>query len=83
MADKKRRTDDETREYQELLLKGVGKEKAARLASEAEERPPKTEEDERYDQLTENELYERAKELKIEDYMDMNRYELIEAIRRR
>ncbi|MFP4417495.1 MAG: Rho termination factor N-terminal domain-containing protein [Chitinispirillaceae bacterium] len=80
---KGKRKEQEAREYEELLLKGVSKEKAGREVAEGHEQPPKTNLDEGYEQLTEDELYERAKQLHIEDYTDMNRYELIEAIRRR
>ncbi|MFW5775142.1 MAG: Rho termination factor N-terminal domain-containing protein [Chitinivibrionales bacterium] len=83
MDRQKKRKDEETREYEELLLKGLSREKASRMASESLEQPPRSNLDEGYEQLTENELYERARELHIQDYTDMNRYELIEAIRKK
>lgn len=74
--------DDE--QYERLRKEGYGKEQAARIAntprSEAGERggtsPP-------YDDWTVDELRERAAELGIEGRSDMNKNELISALRNR
>jgi hypothetical protein len=72
--------DDE--QYEALRDQGMSKEKAARIAnsdrSEAGQRggssPP-------YDQWTREELYERAQELDIDGRSEMDKDELIDALR--
>ncbi|WP_417514610.1 Rho termination factor N-terminal domain-containing protein [Minwuia sp.] len=75
--------DDET--YQALRDEGASKEKAARIANaQADDsrapsarggsRPP-------YEEWTKDELYDRAREIGIEGRSDMNKDELIDALR--
>lgn len=75
--------DDET--YEELRKQGASKEKAARIANAKANddmhpskkgggQPP-------YEDWTKDELYERAQELKIDGRSDMDKAELIDALR--
>ena len=72
--------DDE--QYEALRRQGASKEKAARIANtprrSAAERggtsPP-------YEEWTKDDLYQRAKEIGIEGRSDMNKRELIRALR--
>jgi hypothetical protein len=74
--------DDE--QYEALREQGAGKEKAARIAntdrSEAAKRGGKAEP---YESWTKDELYERAAELGIEGRSNMDKDELISALRSR
>ena len=75
--------DDDT--YEELRKQGASKEKAARIANaqandgmspseKGGKAPP-------YEEWTKDELYERAQEIGIEGRSDMDKDELIEALR--
>jgi hypothetical protein len=72
--------DDE--QYEALRDEGMGKEKAARIANAddaAEEgggQPP-------YEEWTKDQLYDRAQEVGIEGRSDMDKDELIDALRDR
>lgn len=72
--------DDE--KYEELRDHGMSKEKAARIANtkgkKAEKRGGKAS---AYEEWTKEELYERAKEIGIDGRSDMDKDELIEALR--
>jgi general stress protein YciG len=84
MPEKDRPSVKDDEQYEALREQGAGKEKAARIAntprSEAGKRggqsPP-------YEEWTKDELYNRAQELGIEGRSDMDKTELISAIRNR
>ena len=69
-------------QYEKLREKGMSKEKAARIAntpsSEAGKRGGKAP---KYEEWTREELYERAQEIGIEGRSDMDKDELISALR--
>ncbi|MFP3883414.1 MAG: Rho termination factor N-terminal domain-containing protein [Actinomycetota bacterium] len=72
--------DDER--YEELRKQGMSKEKAARIANTpAEEAGRKGGEADPYEEWTVDELRERAREIGIEGRSDMDKDELIEALR--
>lgn len=74
--------DDDT--YEALREDGASKEKAARIANSkaAGDSPGKSGgQSSPYEQWTRDELYERARELDIENRSTMDKYELIEALR--
>lgn len=76
--------DDEV--YEKLREDGAGKEKAARIANAkagGENVGKKGGEAESYEDRTVDELRERAKELDIDGRSDMNKGELIDALRNR
>lgn len=70
--------------FQSLLDRGLSREKAARIINaEGLEGGPAAGEPETYEDWTDEELYQHAGELGIEDRFGMNREELIAAIRAR
>lgn len=75
--------DDET--YESLREEGESKEKAARIANaqanDRQEPGKKGGEQPPYEEWTRDELYDRAQELGIEGRSDMDKDELIDALR--
>lgn len=70
--------------YEDLRDEGMSKEKAARIsnAKAAGDKPSKKGgQSVSYEDWTKNELYERAQEVGIEGRSDMDKEELIEALR--
>jgi hypothetical protein len=73
--------DDE--QYEALRDQGYGKEAAARIANSGKDASRKGGESGSYDDWTVEELRDRAAELDVEGRSDMNKSELIEALRSR
>ena len=75
--------DDDT--YEELRKQGASKEKAARIANaQANDEMNPSEKGGKappYEEWTKDELYERAQEIGIDGRSDMDKDELIEALR--
>lgn len=72
--------DDE--QYEALRDKGMSKEKAARIAnSDRKTTAKKGGQSSAYEDWTKDELYDKAKEVGIEGRSEMNKSELIEALR--
>ncbi|MDF9799602.1 hypothetical protein OKW21_004865 [Catalinimonas alkaloidigena] len=68
--------------YEDLREKGYSKEKAARIAnSDRHEAGVKGGKGEKYEERSKEELYQKAKEVGIENYSKMNKDELIDALR--
>ena len=68
-------------QYEELRAQGMSKEKAARIANSGKEASKKGGKHEKYEKWTKEELYSKAEEVGIEGRSDMNKDELIEALR--
>lgn len=71
------------KQYEALRDEGYGKEAAARIANSGEESSEKGGKNPSYDDWTVDELRDRAAELDVEGRSDMNKSELIEALRNR
>lgn len=67
-------------QYEELRDQGMSKEKAARIAN-ADNAGKKGGKHKKYEKWTKEELYEKAEEVGIEGRSDMDKDELIEALR--
>lgn len=67
-------------QYEELRDQGMSKEKAARIAN-SENASDKGGKHKKYEKWTKEELYDKAKEVGIEGRSDMDKEELIEALR--
>ena len=75
-------TAEETR-FQELLARGLSREKAQRIVNAEAAAESAISEPETYADWTDEELFARAGELGVEDRTGMSRDELIAAIRAR
>ncbi len=71
--------DDE--QYESLREDGMSKEKAARIANSGEEASEKGGRNPPYEEWTKEELYDKAQEVGIEGRSDMDKSELISALR--
>ena len=67
-------------QYEKLLEEGMSKEKAARIANTPNS-GKKGGKAEKYEERTKEELYQKAKEIGIDGRSDMNKEELINALR--
>lgn len=67
-------------QYEALRDKGMSKEKAARIAN-SENASNKGGKHKKYEKWTKEELYDKAKEVGIEGRSDMDKEELIKALR--
>jgi hypothetical protein len=70
-------------QYESLREEGHSKEAAARIANSGEESSKKGGSNPSYDEWSVDDLRERASELDVEGRSDMNKDELIEALRNR
>ena len=68
------------KQYEKLLEEGMSKEKAARIANTPDS-GKKGGKAEKYEERTKEELYQKAKEIGIDGRSDMNKEELINALR--
>lgn len=72
--------DDE--QYEALREEGMSKEKAARIANTSREKAGKKGgKSPKYEDWTKDDLYQKAQEVGIEGRSDMNKDELIDALR--
>lgn len=69
-------------QYEELRDQGMSKEKAARIAN-SDNGSDKGGKHKKYEKWTKEELYEKAQEVGIEGRSEMNKDELIDALRNR
>jgi hypothetical protein len=82
MPDEDRPSVKDDEQYEALRDQGASKEKAARIANtDRTEAAKRGGESEPYEQWTKDELYERAEEIGIEGRSDMDKDELISALR--
>ncbi|MEK9499635.1 DUF7218 family protein [Gaopeijia maritima] len=68
-------------QYEALREEGMSKEKAARIANSGEEASKKGGSRPPYEEWTKDELYDRAREVGIDGRSDMDKSELISALR--
>lgn len=69
------------KKYEKLRDKGYSKEKAARIANTPSSKQDKSKSGTSYEDWTKNELYDKAKKVGIEGRSNMNKKELIKALR--
>lgn len=67
--------------YEALREKGMSKEKAVRIANSGKQASQKGGKSKKYDEWSKEDLYEKAREVDIEGRSDMNKDELINALR--
>lgn len=68
-------------QYEELKKQGMSKEKAARIANSGKEASQKGGKHKKYEKWTKDELYDKAEEVGIDGRSDMDKDELIKALR--
>lgn len=68
-------------QYEKLREQGMSKEKAARIANSDKSSSKKGGKHKKYEQWTKDELYDKAGEVGIEGRSNMNKDELIDALR--
>lgn len=68
-------------QYEALRDKGMSKEKAARIANSGDEASEKGGKHQKYEEWTKEELYDKAQKVGIDGRSEMNKDELIEALR--
>ena len=68
-------------QYESLRDEGMSKEKAARIANSGKEASKKGGSNPPYEEWTKDELYDKAQEVGIEGRSDMDKSELISALR--
>ena len=68
-------------QYEALRRQGASKEKAARIANSDDESASRGGKQSPYEQWTRDELYARAKELRIEGRSSLDKAALVEALR--
>lgn len=78
MPDDRIKNEDQ---YETLREEGMSKEKAARIAN-TEDASEKGGKHKKYEEWTKEDLYEKAQEVGIEGRSEMNKEELIEALRK-
>ena len=82
MPDEDRPSVKDDEQYEALRREGASKEKAARIANtDRSEAGKRGGESQPYEEWTKDELYDRAEEIGIEGRSDMDKDELIDALR--
>ena len=69
------------KKYEELRDEGMSKEKAARIANSGKSASKKGGKHKKYEKWTKDELYDKAEEVGIEGRSEMDKDELIKALR--
>ncbi len=82
MPDKQMSSIKNKEQYEELRDKGMSKEKAARIAN-AEGASRRGDKSPSYEDMTKDEVYERAQRVGIEGRSNMTKAQLIDALRNR
>lgn len=81
MPEEDRPTVKDDEQYEKLREQGMSKEKAARIANSSDKSSKKGGKHNKYEEWTKDELYDKAKEVGIEDRSKMDKDELIDALR--
>lgn len=82
MAERNRPQIEDDDQYESLRNEGMSKEKAARIANtDRKDAAKRGGSSKPYDEWTKDELYDRAKEIGIENRSSMTKDELIRALR--
>ncbi len=82
MPNKRMNSIKNKKQYEELKKKGMSKEKAARIAnSPTKKTSKKGGKADKYEEWTKDQLYDKAKKVGIDGRSNMNKGELIKALR--